>query len=222
KCHDAIRLLRRAPKSSPLISLGVHLHVGIEANTGWEELSSCLDLTQLRHLSLRWTVKSSYYLQKVLREKLRGIFDLPNLTHLYIEVDDAPFAILSQFAGIQHLVIAFASTKGEPFLHLASSLSELEPDSLQSFRVYIPQPWAVLSDRTWTPFFKAFKRFKSLRSTTIYFAQVVDPKSRVASRTLMNSKEKANFINSIKTKSLVPSHIRIVQKAQISDVRIFN
>ncbi|KAH8826256.1 hypothetical protein DL96DRAFT_1607573 [Flagelloscypha sp. PMI_526] len=154
-------------------------------------------------------------------KKLPASLDLTQLRHLYLEVEDAPPQIPPEFGAIEHLTLVFTEATDFPSMNLESSLSGLHSEMLESFSVYFPRPWADLTQHSWLPFFGAFSRFTKLSSVTVFFARATDLTSPNTSHGLMGPKEINDFVNSMKTKSLTPSNIRIVQKAQIVDVRLY-
>ncbi|KAH8826257.1 hypothetical protein DL96DRAFT_1277471 [Flagelloscypha sp. PMI_526] len=152
-CSDANYFLYNGLIFSPRTSLVVDIQAGSQGIVGWKELLTYLDLTQLRHLSLRWIFRPAHPIQRFLREQFQETVHLPHLTHLYFEVRDVPFeGLLSQFRDIQHLTIVFACAKSDPYANTLFALSKLNRDALRSIRVYIPMPWSHISERFWKPF----------------------------------------------------------------------
>ncbi|KAH8826270.1 hypothetical protein DL96DRAFT_1607596 [Flagelloscypha sp. PMI_526] len=226
-CRDANILLHGIPKSTPLVSLGINLYPGHGMNIGWAELSTHLDLTQLRRLSLRWVNRPSSNMQRVFQEDIQSGFHLPNLTHLYFEVDNNLVqSHLNRFfhtlRSVQCLALGFTSIDGLPYQHLTSALSELHADALESISIYVPVPWAFQTKAAWPPFFEELKRFTSLRHAEVFFARVADPANPILPPTLMRHDAATDFIHSMKSNSLLPYNIHIIQNAQISDIRPFN
>ncbi|KAH8826259.1 hypothetical protein DL96DRAFT_1805622 [Flagelloscypha sp. PMI_526] len=177
-CRAACILIRGAPKSSPLVSFG--LHICNEVNSWWRNLPTSLDLRHLRHL--------------------------------YLEVEYDAAQIPSRFVTIENLTLVFTKTSTFPYMNLTFALSGLHSETLESLCIYIPRPWADLTQQPWHHFFEAFTRFTILSSVTIFFARAAEMISPNVSNVLMEPHEVGDFVNSIKTKSLLPKNIQIVQE----------
>ncbi|KAH8826254.1 hypothetical protein DL96DRAFT_1607571 [Flagelloscypha sp. PMI_526] len=226
-CDDVNDILRDTPRSSPLISFGIHLNrLGVtrdDRDAEWKELVTHLDLSQLRRLSLRWVLPPSDDQQEKVEENIQNTLYLPNLTDLYFEVGNVPFKpLLFHFANIHSLTVSFLGRDIFPYNHLATALLELNPDALRSICVYVPMPWAFLIKRPWATLFKALKGFTSLRQAEIFFARVAGLSNPILPHRLMDPEERWTLINSMKSESLLPDNIRIIQEAEISDVRLIN
>ncbi|KAH8809664.1 hypothetical protein DL96DRAFT_1628760 [Flagelloscypha sp. PMI_526] len=212
-CQVGLHLFNGAPKSSPLASLRVSL--SFLSLLEWKALSCSLDLTQMRHFAVHWTCSNRRDAEHVLSDKLRGVFNFPSLTNFFFEGDvEDSSTVFSHFASIQHLTIVLPLQQRTSYTNLATIISEINSDTLQTIRVHIPEPWASVAYRYWDQFFITFRRFTNLHSATIFFDKTLYPTSPPM---LMSQKQKRKFVNSMRTKSLLPKNIHIVEDVHTRD-----